>query len=199
MKTRATRNRRRQLQLRIQAYGNFYYIERIAKLESVLKHKPRSLHIDIVGFGEIPADLALLMRSVLLTRSPGTRIITNARSSLRNGSVLVWLCGDRRLIRDDAKIFFRRANLSGDCEVEPNENWKASEPKYRDSCSEVEPEEGDHARVLQIINEFLPVDELAGRLIGVPVLRQFGLVQNEEVDNFLATVFGKSKNQIMIH
>jgi hypothetical protein len=27
----------------------------------------------------------------------------------------------------------------------------------------------------------------------VPVLRQFGLVENEKVDGFLATVFGKSE------
>jgi hypothetical protein len=46
--------------------------------------------------------------------------------------------------------------------------------------------------VLQLINEFLPVKEMAGRLIGVPVLRQFGLVDNEKVDSFLATVFSKS-------
>jgi len=46
--------------------------------------------------------------------------------------------------------------------------------------------------VLQIINEFLPVREMAGRLIGVPVLRQFGLIENEKVDSFLASVFSKS-------
>ena len=34
--------------------------------------------------------------------------------------------------------------------------------------------------------------EAAGRLIGVPVLRQFGLVENEKVDSFLAAVFSKS-------
>jgi len=45
--------------------------------------------------------------------------------------------------------------------------------------------------VLQIINEFLPVKEMVGRLIGAPVLRQFGLVENEKVDHFLATVFSK--------
>jgi len=60
-----------------------------------------------------------------------------------------------------------------------------------DSFSEVDPEEGDYARVLEVINEFLPVKELAGRLIGVPVLRQFGLVENEKVDDYLATVFSK--------
>jgi hypothetical protein len=40
-------------------------------------------------------------------------------------------------------------------------------------------------------NEYLPVKEMAGRLIAVPVLRQFGLIENEKVDSFLATVFSK--------
>ena len=70
--------------------------------------------------------------------------------------------------------------------------WKDEEPAYRDSYSAIDPDEGDYARVLEIINEFLPVKEMAGRLIGVPVLRQFGLIENEKVDNFLATVFSKS-------
>ena len=47
--------------------------------------------------------------------------------------------------------------------------------------------------MLQCINEFLPVKELAGRLIEVPVLRQFGLVENEKVDQFLATAFGAKR------
>jgi len=70
--------------------------------------------------------------------------------------------------------------------------WKDDQPQYRDSYSAIDPDEGDYARVLQIINEFLPVREMAGRLIGVPVLRQFGLIENEKVDSFLATVFSKS-------
>jgi ADP-ribosylglycohydrolase len=47
--------------------------------------------------------------------------------------------------------------------------------------------------VLQCINEFLPVKELAGGLIEMPVLRQFGLVENEKVDHFLATAFGAKR------
>ncbi len=48
---------------------------------------------------------------------------------------------------------------------------KDDEPAYRDSYSAIDPDEGDYARVLQFINEFLPVKEMAGRLIGGPVLR----------------------------
>ena len=79
--------------------------------------------------------------------------------------------------------------------ADPDEVWKEDEPRFCDSYSEVDPEEGDYARVLELINEFLPVKELAGRLVGVPVLRQFGLVENEKVDDFLATAFAKRPEQ----
>ncbi len=196
MKTRSRQGLRR-FQLKIMSYGNSYYIDRIEQLEKVLSRKPRLIQIDMIGMGEIPADSALLIRSVLMGRSLKTRLITNARSSLQGGSVLVWLLGDRRIIRDDARVYFRRTNLSEDEEAEQNGAWKDNEPKYRDSFSEIDTQEGDYARVLQVINEFLPVKELAGRLIRVPVLRQFGLVENEQVDCFLATAFGKSERALV--
>jgi hypothetical protein len=194
MKTRLKQNPRR-FELNIFSYGISYYIDRIEKLEKALSRKPRAIQIDLMGVGEIPADLALLIRSVLMGRSEKTQIITNARSSLQGGSVLVWLLGDRRVIRDDARLYFRRVNLSED-ETTQNETWK-DEPRYQDSFSELDPEDGDYARVLQVINEFLPVKELAGRLIGLPVLRQFGLVENEQVDCFLATAFKKSRRALV--
>jgi len=179
--------------LKLLYYECSYYIERIARLEALLARKPRVLQIDLVGSGEIPADAALLIRSVLMSRWTKTRVITHARSSLHGGSVLVWLLGDRRIIRDDARLFFRRANLPEEHEEKKDKAWNDEEPNPWDSSSEIEPEEGDYARVLQLINEFLPVKELAGRLIELPVLRQFGLVENEKVDHFLATAFGKQR------
>jgi len=110
---------------------------------------------------------------------------------------MVWLLGDSRTIRDDARIYFRRANLPEDAEVEPNGDWKHNEPKYRDSYSEIDLDEADYARALEVINEFLPVKELAGRLIGVSVLRQFGLVENEQVDLFLTSAFTKSEGALV--
>ena len=103
--------------------------------------------------------------------------------------MLLWLLGDSRTIRDDARLYFRRTTLSEDDEVPAN--GACEEPAYRDSYSMIDSDEGDYARVLQIVNEYLPVKEMAGRFIGVPVLRQFGLVENEKVDSFLATVFSK--------
>jgi hypothetical protein len=174
----------------VSSYGN--YVERIAELERALAKKPRVIHIELVGTGEIAADAALRFRAVLMERSPKTRIVTKARSSLQGGSVLLWLLGDSRTIRNDARLYFRRTTLSEDDEVEENGVLKDDEP-YRDSYSWFDPEEGDYARVMELINEFLPVKEMAGRLIGVPVLRQFGLIENEKVDNFLAAVFSKTQ------
>src|SRR5436190_19211469 len=189
MKKRSRQGLRR-FRVEARSWGN--YVERIAELERALAKKPRVLRIEIVGTGEMPADVALRFRTVLMERSPRTRIVTNAQSSLQGPSVLLWLLGDSRTIRDDARLYFRRTSLSEEDEVQENGVWKNNEPQYRDSYSWMDPEEGDYARVLQLINEFLPVKEMAGRLIGVPVLRQFGLVQNEKVDHFLATVFSKS-------
>ena len=189
MKTKS-RKKTSRFQLVVSPYGNFYYIERIRKLEALLARKPRSVQIDLLGIGEIPADSALLLRSVLMARSPKTRIVTNARSSLQGASVLVWLLGDRRMIRSDARLFFRRSTLSENGEA--TEVWKDSEAKLLES-DDIDPEEADYAKVLQAINEFLPVRELAGRLIQLPVLRQFGLVENEKVDGFLASAFAKTE------
>ena len=190
MKTKSRQGLRR-FQVEVRSYGNSYYIERIAELERVLAKKPRALQLEIVGTGEIPADVVLRFRVALMERSTRTRILTNARSSLQGGSVLLWLLGESRTIRDDARLYFRRTTLSEDDEVPENGTGKRDEPKYRDSYSEIDPDEGDYARVLQLIDEFLPVKEMAGRLIGLPILRQFGLIENEKVDHFLASIFSK--------
>jgi len=197
MKTRL-KNGVRLFQLKVKSYANSYYVDRIAQLERALARKPRALQIDLIGIGEIPADAALLIRSVLLRRSPTTRLITYAHSSLQGGSVLVWLMGDVRLIRDDARIYFRDTTLPEEERSELVEVLKHSAPKYRDSYSAShDPEEWDYVRVLELINEFLPVGELAGRALGVPLLRQFGLIENEKVDGFLAAIFGKSEGALV--
>lgn len=197
MKTK-TKPRSRKFELRISSYANGYYIERIGKLERLLAKKPKVVQLDMIGIGEIPADLSLLFRSVLLTRSPKTKIVTNARTSLQNGSVLVWLLGDKRIIRDDARVFFQRSELSDKDDVEIYAGLNERDPEYKDSFSEFDPTEGDYARVLQVINEFLPVKEFAGRLITVPVLRQFGLIENEHADKFLATAFSKGERATVV-
>jgi hypothetical protein len=174
------------LVLKLRSWGN--YIDEAFQLETILARKPARLQIEFVGPGEIPADSALLMRSMILKRSERTRIVTNARSSLQGATVLIWLLGDTRLIREDARLSFRPAGpFVADDAVTV---WKD-----RSFFGDDDIEEDDYVRVLQAINEFLPVKELAGRPVEMSVLKEFGLVDNEKVDDLLATAFGREKER----
>ncbi len=188
MKTRRTKTTKRhsKLLLKLSSWGS--YIDEAFQLESLLAKKPARLQIEFVGSGEIPADSALLMRSMIMKRSPRTRIVTNARSSLQGATSLIWLLGDKRLIREDARLHFRAAGpFVAD---EAATGWRG-----RSFFHDEDMEEEDYIRVLQAINEFLPVRELAGRPVEVSVLKEFGLVDNEKADSLLATAFGRGKER----
>jgi hypothetical protein len=187
-RTKRTKSIKRQskLLIKLRSWGSF--IDEAYQLESLLARKPKQLQIEFVGSGEIPADTALLMRSMLLKRSPQTRIITNARSSLMGPTVPIWLLGETRHIREDAQLRFRPAGPF--CPDDAPVAWKD-----RCTCDECEIEERDYIRVLEAINEFLPAKELAGQPIEISVLKQFGLVENEKVDSFLAVAFRGDKER----
>jgi len=182
-----------EFRLKLPNYGDSYFIKRALKLEDALKEQPAAVHLELIGEGEIPADTALLFRSILLGRPRGTQLFTNARSSLQGASVLLWLLGDQRSIRDDARVFFRRNPLADEDAAEVYAGLGDVAPKYKDSYSSVDPEDADYARVLEHINEFLPVNEFAGRVVSVGVLREFGLVENQRADTALAAAFSRSQ------
>ncbi|HEY3760442.1 MAG TPA: hypothetical protein VGN23_01695 [Verrucomicrobiae bacterium] len=167
--------------LKLPAYDDAYYVRRALKLEAALKQKPKVLRLELIGEGEVPADTTLLIRSILLGRAPGTELVTNARSSLQGGSVLVWLMGDRRTIREDARVFFKRNPLADENLVEVYAGLGEPESKYKDSYSSFDPADADYARVLKLIDEYLPVRQFAGRVVSVNLLREFGLVENRPV------------------
>ncbi len=182
---------RHRVQIRIMWRNDDWYIDRIQDLGQILLNEPEEVELELIGTGEIPADTVLVIRSVLMQRSPKTRIVTNARSSLQHAAVLLWLLGDERVIRDDAKLFFREAELPDGETEKKKTDWK-DKKNFLDWLSDIDPEEGDYVRVLQLIDEYLPVSELAGRFIDVGLLRQFGLIENRRVDDFLATVFASN-------
>jgi hypothetical protein len=176
---------------KLPVYDDVYYIKRTLKLEAAVKRKPDVLRLELIGGGEIPADITLLLRSILMGRPAGIELVTNARSSLQGGSVLVWLLGDQRMIRDDARVFFKRNPLADENPVEVYAGLGEAESKYKDSYSSVDPEDADYERVLKLINEFLPARQFAGRIVSVNMLREFGLVDNEHVSSLPAPASSK--------
>jgi hypothetical protein len=188
MKTKRNKTTKRhsKLLIKLRSWGG--YIDEAYQLESLLARKPARLQIEFVGSGEIPADSALLMRSMILKRSPRTRIVTNARSSLQGATALIWLLGDQRLIREDARLHFRAAGPFVADEVATG--WKD-----RSFFHDEDMEEEDYIRALHAMNEFLPVKELAGRPVEVSILKEFGLIDSEQADGLLATAFGRGKER----
>ena len=184
LKTKRTKSTKRhsKLLLKLSSWGS--YIDEAYQLESLLAKKPARLQIEFVGSGEIPADSALLMRSMILKRSARTRIVTNARSSLQGATALIWLLGDTRHIREDARLHFLPAGPFVANDTSP---WKD-----RNFFHDEDMEEEDYVRVLHAINEFLPVKELAGRPVESSVLKEFGLIDNKAVDGQLATAFRRA-------
>src|SRR5262245_7025111 len=141
MKKRSRQGLRR-FQVEVKSWGN--YVERIRELERALAKRPRVLQIEIVGSGEMPADVVLRFRAALMERSPRTQIVAHARSSLQGGAVLLWLVADRRTIRDDARLYFRPTTWSENDELPEHGDWKKDEGAYRDSYSTLDTDEADY-------------------------------------------------------
>ena len=188
VKAKRTKGTKRHPKLLLKLCSWENYLDEAYQLEAMLTKQPARLEIELVGRGAIPPDSALLMRSMLLKRSPKTHLTTNARSSLQGGAVLLWLLGDTRLIREDARVYFRPAGPF--VAEEAATVWKD-----RSFSDEEDMEEEDYVRVLHAINAFLPVKELAGHPVGASVLKEFGLIDNEAVDGLLATAFRRVKER----
>jgi len=175
--------------LKLMRYRDSNYGEVIVALEAVLAKAPPRLRIELIGAEDIPPDMALLIRSVLQERAPQTEVITYARSSLRGNAVLVWLQGARRFIRKDARLFFRRPQEGpGDAEsCEDEGQWQERETPSLEELWEPgdEVQKEDYRRVVELIGEYLPVDELAGKQIGFKTMKQFRLVDSEGFDRVL--------------
>lgn len=194
MKTKQrSKARVRPFELKIFPGADYYYLVRLKQLERRLARKPSKLVVEILGSGEIPPDTALVFRSVLTARSSRTRLVVRSRSSLQGSTALLWLMGEERWIREDAKMYFRSALWTSKYEVGLNDTGTPPPLDFEEPFTTLSAEDGDYARVLELIDEYLPVREFAGRWIGTSVLKQFGLIENASVDGFLKGVFLPSK------
>jgi hypothetical protein len=134
--------------------------------------------------------MALLIRSVLEGRSPKTELTTFARSSLRGNATLIWLLGERRFIREGARLYFRRPEGGAGAADSPEEEggWQEpDEPSLQQlfGIGDVVEEE-DYRGVVALIDNYLPVGELTEKQIEVKTLKEFGLVDCDRLDQVLA-------------
>lgn len=144
-------------------------------IQNALAAGGENLRIDLLGPGCMLNDTALMTYHALRER-PGTmRLHAHSHTCLINGAILPWLVADTRSIRPDAWI-----QIS-----EPREGGEPLGLKeYPTALSGDEsPSQTDLRTVLRLLNEFLPVDEIAGMRLFEADLGELGLISEPgEID-----------------
>jgi hypothetical protein len=154
----------------------------LAILEGALANTPQDLTIELIGPGILLHDNALMLFEELQNRSSQTRLHIRARTCLIDGAVLLWLAGDSRSMRPDGWIQISALPVAP----------QSSGGEFDDGSILTEEEEPAHTDLRSIhkhINEWLPVQEIAGLRLFEADLREFGVLYDAETSKQLAALF----------
>ena len=151
-------------------------------LESAFSRAPSELTIELIGPGILLHDNALMLFEEIRHRPAHTRLHMRARTCLVDGAILLWLAGDTRSMRADGWI-----QLSAMPTI----------PTERDCAGlggailidDEDPAHTDLRAVISHIDEWLPVQEIAGLRLFELDLRGFGLLDDTTSEEQLAAYF----------
>ena len=154
----------------------------LAILEGALANAPQDLTIELIGPGILLHDNALMLFEELRNRESQTRLHIRTRTCLIDGAVLLWLAGDSRSMRPDGWLQISALPVAP----------QSSGGGFDDDSILIEDEEPAHTDLRSIhrhINEWLPVQEIAGLRLFENDLREFGVLDDAETSNQLAALF----------
>lgn len=151
-------------------------------LESAFFRAPAELTIELIGPGILLHDNALMLFEEIRNRPAHTRLHVRARTCLVDGAILLWLAGDTRSMRADGWIQLSAmpgipverdcAGLGGAIHIDDED-----------------PAHTDLRAVISHIDEWLPVQEIAGLRLFEKDLRGFGLLDDAASEQQLAAYF----------
>lgn len=150
----------------------------LARIRHGLQQATERLEMEILGPGLLLNDTALLLYDELCSRPSGLHIHANARTSLFDGAILLWLAADTREIRRDAWVQLskipslpsRPSSWEGDC---------ADDFKSALLIDEETPVETDLRTIAWHVSKWIPAYEIAGLRIFRDDLAEFGLIRSE--------------------
>jgi len=151
------------------------------ELLSVLDTSPKWLRLRFIGPHESPPDSAVILYDILTTQSNSVALITDAWSPVFGPSKLIWLAGNVRRMRPTTQ--FRFLSLHEVLRRLPSED--DFEALVGDAEPEVSPMAIDYKTVLRLMDQYLPVDEYAGKTITPEMLRELGLLGKSPLDDLL--------------
>jgi hypothetical protein len=142
------------------------------EIKRALSFNPQHLTIELIGIANPSHDGCMACFDLLQEeQQKGLKITTVARSSLMGGSVLVWLAGNQRKIRDNA--YFVLDPLEADPPWKEQSIWKS-----------------DYRELLGKMNQFFAVSEFIGKRRPLKELQDYGLMNSIQQEKKLASLFG---------
>lgn len=150
----------------------------LKQLLAVLNSGHRKITIELIGPGVLAHDVALMLHDEIKKRPPNLRIHANARTFLINGSLLLWLAADTRTIRRDAWIQLSQIPQTPPSAYKPIDRF-IDYPTSID-INEESPARTDLRTIFSYLEEYIPVNEIAGLRIFEPDIRDLGLLENRD-------------------
>lgn len=129
-------------------------------------------------------DTALMIYHELCKRPSHMTIHAHSHTCLMDGAILPWLLADTRSIRPDAWIQVSEAGG-----FDQDSNCGRGDYATAVLAAEETAADTDTRTVHRLLDEFLPVSEVAGLRLFEPDLRELGLIRADDEPDILAEFF----------
>lgn len=158
----------------------------LQKVREGFQGNPREVVFELLGPGQLLHDTALMLFDELINRPSGIHLRMHSRTSLFDGAILLWLCGDTRTIRRDAWIQLSHIPETPCMGVELDGRRDYSSTI---TVADESPSETDLRSIMDHLEEWLPVAEIAGHRLFVQDLRDLGLLDEDIETQNLSGLF----------
>jgi len=146
--------------------------EAYRKILEAVRAKPSTLIIDMIDYGTISNDLALLLWDLLTKRKhEDTHLVARVDTSLSDGALLVPFAAQEVIVREGTWFCvtsLRKLRQSG---------YESSKFEDRFGCSYIPTEVfiADYENVFKILNSRIPVEQLSDQRLPIETLKDYGL------------------------
>ena len=148
----------------------------LSSLQSAFTNKDKHVNIDLLGPGLLLHDTALMLYDEIRNRPKETKVHIHSRTCLFDRAILLWLAGDSRSMRSDSWIQLSPIPDTPPCGSKRDGNDYPSSI----NIEEEEPTDTDLRTIIDHLEEWLPVHEIAGLRLFQSDLQELGLLDTAQ-------------------
>ena len=156
----------------------------LTAIQNAISECHDSLKLELLGPGLMLPDTALMIYHAFRKRPTWMSIHAHSHTCMMDGAILPWLLADTRSIRPDAWIQVSEAATF-------LHDFACGRGDYSTAvlAAEETAADTDTRTIHRLLDEFLPVAEIAGLRLFEPDLRELGLIRGEDEPDTLAELF----------